>query len=194
MLYAGLSESTPASTVTMACISANQAVTTGIGYILSGNAEVFIAGGAETMSDVPIRYPRSMRKKLLRLNKKKKLAEKLGLVGSIRPKDFAPEAPAVAEFTSGEVMGHSSDRLASAFNVSREEQDDYAIRSHTFAKNATDKGYLNDIIRVPVPNKDAVATEDEGIRVSTKEQLAKLRPAFIRPHGSITAANASFLV
>jgi len=192
-MTAGVPESTPASTVTMACISANLAITTGIGLILSGNADVVIAGGAETMSDVPIRHPRSMRKKLLKLNKLKTVGQRLGLISTLRTRDFTPEAPAVAEFSTGEVMGHSADRLAAAFNVSREEQDDYAIRSHTFARNATDKGYLNDVLRINVPSRKTVAFEDEGIRVSTKEQLAKLKPAFIKPHGTVTAASSSFL-
>jgi len=192
-MTAGLPESTPASTVTMACISANLAITSGIGLILSGNADVVVCGGAETMSDVPIRHPRSMRKKLLKLSKLKTTGQKLGLVSTLRGKDFIPEAPAVAEFSSGEVMGHSADRLAAAFNVSREEQDDFAIRSHTFAREATDKGYFTDIVRVPVPSKKTVVFEDEGIRVSTKEQVAKLKAAFIKPHGTVTAANSSFL-
>lgn len=104
------------------------------------------------------------------------------------------QLPAVAEFSSGETMGHSADRLAAAFKVSREEQDEYALRSHTCAKNAQDKGYFTDLVPFKVSGVEKTVDKDNGIRVSSKEQLAKLKPAFVKPHGTITAANASFLV
>lgn len=91
-------------------------------------------------------------------------------------------------------MGHSADRLASAFGVTRKEQDDYALRSHTLAHQATEKGYLDDLVPYLVPGKNAPVTRDTGIRVSTPDQLAKLKPAFIKEYGTITAANASYLV
>ena len=64
-LGAGIPITTPAHTVTQACISANQAVTTGMGYIATGTAEIVVAGGVETMSDAPIRHSRAMRKHML---------------------------------------------------------------------------------------------------------------------------------
>ena len=59
--------------------------------------------------------------------------------------------PAIAEFSTGEVMGHSADRLAASFGVSRQSQDEYAIRSHTFADKATKEGLLSDVLTVKVP-------------------------------------------
>merc|ERR1711887_260939 len=103
-LGAGIPITTPAHTVTMACISSNQAVTTGMGYIASGAAEVVVAGGVETMSDVPIRHSRAMRKHMLTKGQKIK--------------------------STGEIMGHSADRLAAAWGVSRNDQDLFAVRSH----------------------------------------------------------------
>lgn len=91
-------------------------------------------------------------------------------------------------------MGHSADRLAAAFNVSREEQDEYALRSHTNAFNAQQMGYLTDLIPIKVSGVDKTVDKDNGIRVSSKEQLTKLRPAFVKPYGTVTAANSSFLV
>lgn len=192
-LAAGFSDKTPAHTVTMACISSNVAITTGIGYISAGVYDVIVAGGVEFMSDVPIRHSRKMRALLLKLNKAKTPAQRLQLIASIRPNFFMPELPAVAEFSSGETMGHSADRLAAAFGASRKEQDEYALRSHTLAQKAADAGYFTDLIPVKVDGKDAAVQKDNGIRVSTPEQLAKLKPAFIKPHGTVTAANASFL-
>lgn len=192
-LCAGYSDKTPAHTVTMACISSNVAMTTAIGYINSGVYDMIVAGGVEFMSDVPIRHSRKMRSLLLKANKAKTVQQRLALIASIRPNYLIPELPAVAEFSSGETMGHSADRLAAAFTVSRQEQDDFALRSHSLAQQASDKGYFTDLIPIQVPGSNKPITKDNGIRVSTPEQLAKLKPAFIKPHGTITAANASYL-
>uniref|UniRef100_A0A672R6X4 Trifunctional enzyme subunit beta, mitochondrial n=1 Tax=Sinocyclocheilus grahami TaxID=75366 RepID=A0A672R6X4_SINGR len=191
-LGAGFSDKTPAHTVTMACISSNQAMTTAVGLIAAGQCDAVVAGGVEFMSDVPIRHSRKMRKTMLSLNKAKTLGARLSLLGSIRLSHLAPELPAVAEFSTAETMGHSADRLAAAFGVSRLEQDEFALRSHMLAKKAQDSGLLSDVISFKVPGKDIVS-KDNGIRPSTMEQMAKLKPAFIKPHGTVTAANSSFL-
>ncbi|NXY79336.1 ECHB enzyme, partial [Glareola pratincola] len=167
-LGAGFSDKTPAHTVTMACISSNQAMTTGVGLIAAGQCDVVVAGGVELMSDVPIRHSRKMRKTMLTLNRAKTLGQKLSLISKIRPDYFAPELPAVAEFSTSETMGHSADRLAAAFAISRLEQDEYALRRET-------------------------VTKDNGIRPSSMEQMGKLKPAFVKPFGTVTAANSSFL-
>jgi len=192
MLSAGFPASTPAHTVTMACISSNQAITSGIGMIHSGMCDTVIAGGVEFMSDVPIRLNRDLRKKLLNLNRAKKPAQRLSIIGSLRPKHLTPELPAIAEFSTGETMGKSGDRLAAAFNVSRAEQDEFALRSHQNAQKAQDNGSLSDIIPVRVQGGDYVE-KDNGIRASSIEKMSKLKAAFIKPHGTVTAANASFL-
>ena len=91
-LAAGFSDRIPAHTVTQACISANQAITNGIGQICSGQSEVVIAGGVETMSDVPIRFSREMRKLLLSMNKAKTLPDRLGKIMKIfSSKPLTPE-------------------------------------------------------------------------------------------------------
>ncbi|XP_064624553.1 trifunctional enzyme subunit beta, mitochondrial-like isoform X2 [Lineus longissimus] len=193
-LGAGFSDKTPAHTVTMACISSNQAITTGMGYIASGMCDVVIAGGVETMSDVPIRHNRKMRKVMLSSTKAKTVPAKLGLLGKVMsPSMWVPELPGIAEFSTNEVMGHSADRLAAAFGVSRKEQDAFAIRSHTLANEATNKGLLDDVITYKVPGVADPVTKDNGIRPSTMEQMSKLKGAFIKPHGTVTAANSSFL-
>uniref|UniRef100_A0A146M791 acetyl-CoA C-acyltransferase n=1 Tax=Lygus hesperus TaxID=30085 RepID=A0A146M791_LYGHE len=192
-LSAGFSDKTPSHTVTLACISSNVAMTTGIGLIAAGAYDVIVCGGVEMMSDVPIRHSRKMRALMLRANKAKTLGQKLSLLATIRPDFFVPELPAVAEFSSGETMGHSADRLAASFKVSREEQDQYAHRSHSLAQEATNKGYLTDIVPYKIPGSDKVVDKDNGIRVAPLEKLASLKPAFIKPHGTVTAANASFL-
>lgn len=90
-LAAGYSDRTPAHTVTMACISSNQALTTGMGFIACGVYDVIIAGGVEFMSDIPIRHSRHMRSLMLQANKAKTIGQKLSLLGSITPAHFQPE-------------------------------------------------------------------------------------------------------
>ncbi|XP_059972644.1 trifunctional enzyme subunit beta, mitochondrial isoform X4 [Mesoplodon densirostris] len=191
-LGAGFSDRTPAHTVTMACISSNQAMTTAVSLIASGQCDVVVAGGVELMSDVPIRHSRKMRKMMLDLSRAKTLGQRLSLISKFRLNFLSPELPAVAEFSTSETMGHSADRLAAAFAISRLEQDEYALRSHSLAKKAQDEGLLSDVVPFKVPGKDTV-TQDNGIRPSSLEQMAKLKPAFIKPYGTVTAANSSFL-
>jgi acetyl-CoA acyltransferase len=130
---------------------------------------------------------------MLKSQKLKGIGDTLKLLSQLRPSYFAPELPGIAEFSTGEIMGHSADRLAASFDISRKEQDDFAIRSHTNAQRAADQGFLKDVIPVKVPGSTAAITRDNGIRVGTPEKLASLKPAFVKPYGTITAANASFL-
>jgi len=192
MLSAGFPASTPAHSVSMACISSNQSITSGIGLIHSGMCETVIAGGVEFMSDVPIRVNRDLRKILLAWNKVKTPAGHLKMIGKLRAKHLTPELPAIAEFSTGESMGKSGDRLAAAFGVTRQEQDEFALRSHQFALKAQETGLLTDVVPVKVPKGDLV-DKDNGIKASSLEKMAKLKPAFIKPHGTVTAANASYL-
>lgn len=90
-LAAGLSDRTPAHTVTMACISSNVAITTGMGLIACGVYDSIVAGGVEFMSDIPIRHSRKMRSLMLKANKAKTVPQKLSLLASIRPAHFVPD-------------------------------------------------------------------------------------------------------
>jgi len=193
-LGAGFPQNIPAHTVTMACISSNVAITSGIGLLTSGYCDAVIAGGVEFMSDVPIRHSRRMRKQMLALNKSKTLAQRLPIFfNMLQPAAWMPELPAVAEFSTNETMGHSADRLCAAFAVSRREQDEYAFRSHSLAKKAADEGLLSDVLTYKVPGRTDAVKVDNGIRPSSIEKMSQLKPAFIKPHGTVTAANASFL-
>jgi len=188
-LGAGVPKSTPAHTVTQACISANQAICTGIANIQTGVHDVVIAGGVETFSDVPIRFSRPIRERMIAMGKTKGMSKKLGLLSGLKLKDLTPEAPGIANFTTGEVMGHSSDRLADRFGVSRADQDEFALRSHHNASKAHEAGLYEDEI-VPFNG----STTETGIRgEATMEKMSSLKPAFVKPYGSVTAANASYL-
>ena len=159
--------------------------------IISGQADIVVAGGCETFSDVPIRFSKPIRQRLLGLNKamKKGVMGGLGLLKGLTLKDLAPESPAIANYTTGEVMGHSSDRLAAKFGVSRKDQDEFTVMSHLRAAKAHADGlYTSEI--VPVDGK----VLENGIKGDTSyEKVSKLSPAFTKPHGTHTAANSSFL-
>merc|ERR1719162_1293576 len=99
MLGAGFSDRTPAHTVTLACISSNVAISNCMGLIATGQADICVAGGVETMSDVPIRFSRNVRKRMLASRKVKSPLGMLGLLGGLKLKDLAPELPGVTEFS-----------------------------------------------------------------------------------------------
>jgi len=192
---AGLPKNIPGHTVTMACISSNQAVATCMGLIATGVHDVCMAGGVEFCSDQPIRYPRVVRQLLMKGPRARTADAKIevgDLARSFNPAALMPEIPDPREYTTKEVMGHFSDRLCEEFGVSRVEQDDFSRRSHQMAFNAASAGLLSDIVPVKVPGLADPITADNGIRIATAEQVAKLKPAF-RKGGTVTAANSSFL-
>lgn len=194
-LAAGLPDTCPAFTVTGACISANLAFLQAHNAILAGQARVAIAGGTETLSDVPIRFQRKIRKRLIASQKAKGLGDWLGLLKGLRLKDLAPQVPAIADFSTKLTMGQNAERLAKRLGIGREAQDAFALDSHLRAARATEEGKLaRQIVPARVPPKYGAIERDNGIRGdTTPEKLAKLRPAFDRKFGTITAGNSSFL-
>ena len=194
-LGAGFPNSVPAFTVTMACISSNLAVTSAAELIGSGQADIVVAGGTETASDVPIQFKRSVRKKLIAARKLKTPADYVRLIRKLRPSDLLPEVPALTEYSTGKTMGQSADQLAAMFGITREAQDAFALRSHQHAAQARDAGLLGQDLVPAIPPPDFVPlTADNGIRDDTSmEKLRSLKPAFHKPYGTVTAGNASFL-
>ncbi len=183
-----------AFTVGRACASANQAITDAADQIVLGHADVAIAGGAESLSQVPILHSRGMSDILVAASKAKSLPARLQTLARIRPRDLIPITPAIAEPSTGESMGQSADKMAKLNGISREAQDRFALRSHQLAANGTDDGRLTaEIVAAPIPPKfEAMLTNDNGVRRdSTYEQLAALKPVFDRLYGTVTAGNAS---
>jgi acetyl-CoA acyltransferase len=183
-----------AYTVSRACASANQAITDAADQIALGNLDVAIAGGAESLSNIPILHSRGMAETLVAASKAKTLPARLKAFARLRPKDFIPITPAIAEPTTGETMGQSAEKMAKLNSITREEQDHFALRSHRLAAAGTADGRLTaEIMPVYVPPKfDSVLTSDNGIREDTSyEQLAALKPVFDRKYGSVTAGNSS---
>ena len=181
-------------TVGRACASANQAITDAADQIVLGHANVIIAGGAESLSNVPILHSTSMSDKLVALSKARTTGARASIVASIRPTDFIPITPAIAEPSTGESMGESAEKMAKVNGIQRDDQDQFALRSHRLANVGTEDGRLvAEIAPLFVPPMfETIVSTDNGIRVdSSLEQLRALKPVFDRKYGSVTAGNSS---
>ena len=153
-----------------------------------------IAGGAESLSNVPILHSRSMSEKLVALSRAKNPATRVKIISSVRPKDLVPITPAIAEPSTGETMGQSAEKMAKINHIPREDQDQFALRSHRLAAVGTEDHRLTmEMFPVYVPPKyETSLTSDNGIRIDTSiEQLRALKPVFDRKYGSVTAGNSS---
>ncbi|MEA2765761.1 MAG: acetyl-CoA acyltransferase [Gemmatimonadaceae bacterium] len=183
-----------AYTVGRACASANQAITDAADQIALGHLDVAIAGGSESLSNIPILHAQGFADALVLASKARTFPARLKALSRIRPKDLVPVTPAIAEPSTGETMGQSAEKMAKLNAIAREEQDHFALRSHRLAAAGTADGRLTaEIMPVYVPPRfESVLTSDNGIREDTSyEQLAALRPVFDRKYGSVTAGNSS---
>jgi acetyl-CoA acyltransferase len=183
-----------AFTVSRACASANQAITDAADQIALGHHDVVIAGGAESLSNVPILHSRSMSDKLVRLSRAKGPLAQLRLLATLRPRDLVPITPAIAEPSTGETMGQSAEKMAKINHIARDDQDQFALRSHRLATAGTEDGRLLAEIMPAFlpPTYENVLTSDNGVRPDTSiEQLRALKPVFDKRYGSVTAGNAS---
>jgi len=183
-----------AYSVSRACASANQAITDAADQIALGHVDVAIAGGSESLSNIPILHAQGFADALILASKAKSFPARLRALSRIRPKDLVPVTPAIAEPSTGETMGQSAEKMAKLNAIAREEQDHFALRSHRLAAAGTTDGRLTaEIMPVYVPPRfESVLTSDNGIREDTSyEQLAALKPVFDRKYGSVTAGNSS---
>ena len=183
-----------AHSVSRACASANQAITDAADQIALGNADIMIAGGAESLSNVPILHSRGFSDALVAASRAKSLSQRVQALARIRPKDLIPVTPAIAEPTTGETMGQSAEKMAKLNGITREAQDAFALRSHRNASEGSRDGRLTrEIAPVWVPPRfETALTSDNGIRDDTTlEALAALKPVFDKRYGSVSAGNAS---
>ncbi len=195
MLAAGIPSKVPAYSISEACISSNQAITNAADQIRFGHIDVAVAGGTDITSDVPIRFSKTMRQKLIKSSRAKGLKDYYKIFKDVRPKDLAPANVGIADYFTGLSMGASCDRMCKRLGITRREQDEYALRSHHLAAAATEKGLLAEemVMAAPGPHYKPVMA-DNGIRGdSTIEKLSSLKPAFEKSYGTVTAGNASFL-
>jgi len=192
-LRAGVPERVPAVTVHRNCASGMEAVANACHRIAAGDAKLVLAGGMESMSLIPLQFPFSYSDFLEGLMRAKTPLAKLGAMLRFRPAMLAPRialAEGLTDLVCGLNMGQTAEVLAREFRITRERQDEFALRSHQRAIAAREK-LREEIVPVYVPPGYEPARDDVGPREGqTLEALAKLRPYFDRRNGSVTVGNS----
>ncbi len=196
VLDLGLPPSVEAMTVTRACASGLQAITDAVALIDRGEADVVIAGGSDSTSNVGVELPNDLVHAFapLALGGKAGPLDYLGAVKDLFPfKNVLPRRPQIAERTTGELMGESAEKMAGINQIGREAQDELTLRSHQRAAAGYEQGILTEEI-VPVTNPDGETIARDGLLRgdTTLEKLAKLRPVF-KEGGTLTAGNSTAL-
>ena len=181
----------PAHSVGMACASACVAMTTAADHITVGTADVVLAGGAESLSNVPITYSPELARAFVGASQARTLPQKVTSFAQVRPADLAPVAPGIRETSTGLSMGESAERMAAINGISRADQDRWALRSHQLAAKGWDDGRLAQEVAPLYAGGRAISADGHVRRDSTIEKLASLPPVFDREHGTISAGNSS---
>ncbi len=194
-LMAGIPENVPAYTVQRNCASGMESIADAHLKVATGQAELIVAGGTESMSLIPLLVSEGMTHMFDRLMRAKSPGQKLAAVASLRPRDFQPRvaiAEGLTDPVSGLNMGETAEVLAKEFGISREAQDDFALTSHRRAVAAMESGRMaQEIVPVFAPPYKQAVTEDVGPRRGqTLEALAKLKPYFDRKYGTVTVGNS----
>lgn len=195
-LRAGVPAHVPALTVSRNCASGFEALTQAAEKIAAGRGDIFLVGGTESMSHYPLLYSDSAARKFTALARAKTLSQKLAAFLRFRPADFSPRISLHLGLTDpvcGLNMGQTAEVLARDWRLSREAQDQFALRSHQRVTSA--RALLTEEI-TPVypttPREPVAVTVDNGVRENqTLDALQKLRPLFDKLGGTVTAGNAS---
>ena len=193
-LRLGCGDKVPGWTVARNCASGLQAIDSGFKDIACGRHNLVLVGGTEAMSRAPLLFKDETVNWLAELNMAKSFKKKLLTILKFRPKFFVPVIALLKGLTDPVVnlnMGQTAEKLAYQFDISREEMDKYAVRSHLRAISALDKAHFSEI--EPLFDwQGGFHDTDNGIRPdSSVEKLAKLRPVFDKPFGKVTAGNSS---
>jgi acetyl-CoA C-acetyltransferase len=188
VLSSGLHPNTPAFDVQQACGTGLEATILVANKIALGQIDAGIACGSDTTSDAPVAVSRGLQRMLMDMNAAKTSTARLKhLLRGLNPGNLVPELPANAEPRTGKSMGQHAELTAQRYGIAREDQDALALRSHQNLARAYDEGFFSDLV-MPYGG----LTRDNNLRAdSSLEKLGKLKPAFDRTHGTITAANAS---
>ena len=197
-LKAGIPEKVPAFTVHRNCASGMEAFTTAISKIRGQESEIIVAGGVESMSNIPLLFNKKMTELFANLARAKTFKQKFATILSFRPDFLTPIIGLVSGLTdpiSGLIMGCTAENVARDFNITRKDQDEFALKSHQKAEAATANGIFKEEI-IPVFNNDLknsmMIEEDEGIRKGqTIENLTKLKPYFEKVTGTVTVGTSS---
>ncbi len=195
-LRAGLPNETPAVTVMRNCASGMEALLAAQQRLRAGDGEVFLVGGAESMSNFPLLMGKRLVKFFTGLSKARTAAQRLLALSRFRPSALKPRIAVVEGLTdpiTGLMMGNTAENVARMFSVSREAMDAFALESHVRAERATAEGRFQAEIApfTSPPDFAAMVVADDGVRQGqTLEALAKLRPVFDKNAGDVTVGNA----
>lgn len=183
-----------AYSLTRACATSTQTFVDGARAILMGEAEVVVTGGVDSLSKPPVTFSDEFVAVMMEAQGARDLPSRLKALSKLRPRDLAPNPPAIADRSTGETMGDGAEKMAKVWGISRVDQDRYALGSHRKATEAWDKGiYDDEVMDLPLPPRYQEVVERDTIpRPDTSlEKLGKLRPVFDRRYGTVTAGNSS---
>tara|TARA_R110000823_G_scaffold130015_10_gene257853 strand:- start:6234 stop:7571 length:1338 start_codon:yes stop_codon:yes gene_type:complete len=190
-----MGEAMPAFTVQINCGSGMQSIDTAFRYIRGGDADLILAGGTEALSHGPLLFRQQAVKWFAALAQAKSMSQRLRILGGFRPSFFKPVVGLERGLTDPLVemnMGQTAEKLARLFDISREAADAYAAESQQRLHRAQEDGVFDGEIEPAFDRAGHVYEQDDGVRPdSSKEKLAKLKPAFERPYGRVTAGNSS---
>tara|TARA_Y100000746_G_C15438575_1_gene421810 strand:- start:72 stop:1355 length:1284 start_codon:yes stop_codon:yes gene_type:complete len=193
-LKAGFENHIPAYSVQRNCASGMESVSTAINKILVGKADTIVAGGTESMTNIPFLFSRKMKSFFENLMKAKTPLKKLGVLSSFKFHYLAPVIGLVDGLTDpicGQIMGITAENLAKEFSITRLDQDKYALHSHQKALAAQESGFFQqEMIAVPAGFESLVSTDNGPRSDQTLERLQKLKPYFDRRYGTVTVGNA----
>ncbi|NLB14249.1 MAG: acetyl-CoA C-acetyltransferase [Gammaproteobacteria bacterium] len=188
-LASGLAPTTPGLTMQRACGTSLDTIITVANKIATGQIEAGIGGGSDTTSDVPIAVNKSLRRRLLDLNRARSFGQRLKALKGFSPAEFKPEFPGVGEPRTGKSMGEHCELMAREWDIARADQDQLAYDSHRKAAAAYERGFYENLV---VPFR-GVARDNILRPDTTTDKLATLKPAFDRHsgHGTLTAGNST---
>lgn len=193
VLGTNLPKEIEAYTVTRACATSFQALTSAAEAMIVGEHDVAIVGGTDSSSDVPITVSRKLTTALIDLQKARTLGDRLRILAKLGPSDLVPVPPALKEPTTGLTMGESAEKMAKEAGISREAQDAFAHRSHERAAKAWKDGiFAQEVMHFVAPPRFEPVTEDNLVRKDGSiDAYAKLKPVFDRKFGTVTAGSSS---
>lgn len=187
VLSTALDKNTPACDIQQACDTGLESAMYIANKIALGQIDVGIAGGVDSTSNVPLLFGEKIRKIFLRARRAKTTGDRLKQLIKIRLKDFAPVPPANEEPRTGLSMGGHTEITAKYYGISREAQDQLAYESHVKMAKAYEEGFFDDMITPYLG-----LNRDNNLRPDTSlEKLAKLKPAFDKVNGTMTAGNST---
>ncbi len=194
-LRCGMSRASIAHTVNRNCASGMESITEAVARVESGQARCVVALGVDSMSNIPVFWKKQFGEKLFGVVKSRNVFQKMAALGKFRPADFQPQVGiemGLRDPVSGLMMGDTAEKLAREYDISREAQDEFALRSHLRAVDAWKENRLEQETMIAYAGRKSTPVEkDVGPRENQSlTALAKLKPYFDRRWGTVTVGNA----